>query len=98
VTDRKVGGGRPFNAFDIRSVPVAVTVFPAEIYRAPRSWGERTFDNLICWNEVDKGGHFAAWDQPQLFSQEVRSCSPRKSGLRSGHCVDQRHEKQRRSS
>jgi hypothetical protein len=57
---------------------------------------ERTFDNLIYWNEVDKVGHFAAWEEPQLFSQEVRSCSPRKSGLRSGHCVDQRHEKQRR--
>jgi pimeloyl-ACP methyl ester carboxylesterase len=66
-------GGGPFNAVDIRSVPIAVTVFPAEIYRAPRSWGERTFDNLIYWNEVDKGGHFAAWEQPQLFSQEVRA-------------------------
>jgi pimeloyl-ACP methyl ester carboxylesterase len=66
-------GGGPFDAVDIRSVPIAVTVFPAEIYRAPRSWGERTFDNLIYWNEVDKGGHFAAWEQPQLFSEEVRA-------------------------
>ena len=66
-------GGGPFNAFDIPTLPVAVTVFPAEIYRAPRSWGERTFGNLIWWNEVDKGGHFAAWEQPQLFTQEVRA-------------------------
>ncbi|MFG2045721.1 alpha/beta fold hydrolase [Dactylosporangium sp. NPDC048998] len=66
-------GGGPFNAFDIPTVPVAVTVFPAEIYRAPRSWGERAFGNLIYWNEVDRGGHFAAWEQPQLFSTEVRA-------------------------
>jgi len=50
-----------------------VTVFPGEIYRAPRSWGEKTFSRLIYWNEVDKGGHFAAWEQPQLFSEEIRA-------------------------
>src|SRR3712207_2228269 len=66
-------GGGPFDAFDIPTLPVAVTVFPAEIYRAPRSWGEQSFGNLIYWNEVDKGGHFAAWEQPQLFSEEVRA-------------------------
>jgi pimeloyl-ACP methyl ester carboxylesterase len=66
-------GGGPFDAFDIPTVPVAVTVFPAEIYRAPRSWGERAFGNLIYWNEVDEGGHFAAWEQPQLFATEVRA-------------------------
>jgi pimeloyl-ACP methyl ester carboxylesterase len=66
-------GGGPFDAFDIPTLPVAVTVFPAEIYRAPRSWGERAFGNLIWWNEVDQGGHFAAWEQPELFSQEVRA-------------------------
>jgi pimeloyl-ACP methyl ester carboxylesterase len=66
-------GGGPFDAFDIPTLPVAVTVFPAEIYRAPRSWGEQAFGNLIYWNEVDKGGHFAAWEQPQLFSDEVRA-------------------------
>ena len=66
-------GGGPFNAFDIPTLPVAVTIFPAEIYRAPRSWGEQSFGNLIYWNEVDKGGHFAAWEQPQLFSEEVRA-------------------------
>jgi pimeloyl-ACP methyl ester carboxylesterase len=66
-------GGGPFNAFDIPTLPVAVTVFPAEIYRAPRSWGEQSFGKLIYWNEVDKGGHFAAWEQPQLFSEEIRA-------------------------
>ncbi|RWK68356.1 epoxide hydrolase family protein [Mesorhizobium sp.] len=65
-------GGGPFNAFDIPTLPVAVTVFPAEIYRAPRSWGEKSFGNIIHWNEVDKGGHFAAWEQPELFSAELR--------------------------
>jgi pimeloyl-ACP methyl ester carboxylesterase len=48
-------------------------VFLAEIYRAARSWGEQSFGNLIYWNEVDKGGHFAVWEQPQLFSEEVRA-------------------------
>lgn len=66
-------GGGPFNAFDIPTLPVAVTVFPAEIYRAPRSWGAKSFGNLIHWNEVDKGGHFAAWEQPHLFSTELRT-------------------------
>jgi pimeloyl-ACP methyl ester carboxylesterase len=66
-------GGGPFNAFDIPTLPAAVTVFPAEIYRAPRSWGEKAFGNLIYWNEVDQGGHFAAWEQPRLFSEEVRA-------------------------
>ncbi|MFB6721086.1 epoxide hydrolase family protein [Kribbella sp. NPDC056345] len=66
-------GGGPFNAVPIPRVPVAVTVFPGEIYRAPRSWGEQTFGNLIHWNEVDRGGHFAAWEQPELLSRELRS-------------------------
>jgi pimeloyl-ACP methyl ester carboxylesterase len=66
-------GGGPFDAFDIPSVPVAVTVFAAEIYPAPRSWGEQAFGNLIYWNEVDRGGHFAAWEQPKLFTQELRA-------------------------
>ena len=55
------------------SIPVAVSVFPGEQYRAPRSWTERAYPNLIHYNEVDKGGHFAAWEQPQLFSEEVRA-------------------------
>ncbi len=66
-------GGGPFNAIEIPKVPVAVTVFPGEIYRAPRSWGEKNFHNLIYWNEVDKGGHFAAWEQPEIFASEVRA-------------------------
>jgi len=54
------------------SVPAAVSVFPGETYQAPRSWTERAYHNLIYYNKVDKGGHFAAWEQPQLFSREVR--------------------------
>ena len=53
------------------SLPVAVTVFPDEVYRAPESWARRAYRNLIYFNEVDKGGHFAAWEQPELFSREV---------------------------
>jgi pimeloyl-ACP methyl ester carboxylesterase len=55
------------------SIPVAVSVFPHEAYQAPRSWVERAYPNLIYFNEVDKGGHFAAWEQPQLFSEELRA-------------------------
>jgi pimeloyl-ACP methyl ester carboxylesterase len=55
------------------SVPAAFTVFPSEVYPAPRSWVERTFRNLIYFHEVDKGGHFAAWEQPEIFSEEVRA-------------------------
>jgi pimeloyl-ACP methyl ester carboxylesterase len=66
-------GGGPFNAFDIPNVPVAVTIFPGEIYRAPRSWAEKNFHKLIYWNEVDKGGHFAAWEEPELFAAELRA-------------------------
>ncbi|ALL67074.1 Epoxide hydrolase [Paraburkholderia caribensis MBA4] len=61
-----------FNAVDI-SLPTAITVFPGEIYQAPRSWAERCYHNLIYFNEVDKGGHFAAWEEPLLFAQEVRA-------------------------
>lgn len=55
------------------SVPVAVSVFPGEIYRAPRTWTERAYPTLYYFNEVDKGGHFAAWEQPQRFSAELRA-------------------------
>ncbi|QBR04379.1 epoxide hydrolase family protein [Paraburkholderia pallida] len=61
-----------FNAVDI-SLPAAVSIFPGEIYRAPRSWTERSYHNLIYFNEVNNGGHFAAWEQPELFSHEIRS-------------------------
>ena len=55
------------------SIPVAVSVFPGEQYQAPRSWAERAYPNLIYFTEVDRGGHFAAWEQPELFSREIRS-------------------------
>jgi pimeloyl-ACP methyl ester carboxylesterase len=55
------------------AIPVAVSVFPDELYPAPRSWAERAFPKLIHYNRVEKGGHFAAWEQPQLFSAEVRA-------------------------
>jgi len=55
------------------SIPVAVSVFPDEIYAAPRSWTERAYPKLIYFNKVDKGGHFAAWEQPKLFSAEMRA-------------------------
>ncbi|CAG9224729.1 Putative epoxide hydrolase [Paraburkholderia caribensis] len=55
------------------SVPAAVSVFPRENYQAPRSWTERAYHNLIYYNRLDKGGHFAAWEQPQLFAEEVRA-------------------------
>jgi pimeloyl-ACP methyl ester carboxylesterase len=61
-----------FNAKGV-SIPVAITVFPSEQYQAPRSWAERAYPNLIYFNEVDKGGHFAAWEQPQLFAEEIRA-------------------------
>ncbi|MEU6644595.1 epoxide hydrolase family protein [Saccharomonospora sp. NPDC046836] len=54
------------------SVPTAVSVFPDELYQTPRSWAEQAFPNLIHYNKVDKGGHFAAWEQPQTFSEEIR--------------------------
>lgn len=71
--DAAQGGGGPFNAVEITKVPVAVTVFPGEIYPAPKSWAERSFHKLVYWNVADKGGHFAAWEQPQLFAEEMRA-------------------------
>jgi len=62
-----------FDAKDI-SIPFAMTVFPDELYQAPRSWAERAYPkNLIHYNKVDRGGHFAAWEQPGLFSSEMRA-------------------------
>jgi pimeloyl-ACP methyl ester carboxylesterase len=61
-----------FNAKGV-SIPVAVTVFPGEQYEAPRSWTERAYPKLLYYNKVDKGGHFAAWEQPQLFAAELRA-------------------------
>ena len=61
-----------FNAKGV-NLPVAVTVFPGEQYQAPRSWAEEAYPNLIYFNEVDRGGHFAAWEDPELFTDEVRA-------------------------
>ena len=55
------------------SLPVAFTVFPDEIFKAPRSWAEQVYPNLIYFNEVDRGGHFAAWEEPELFATELRA-------------------------
>jgi pimeloyl-ACP methyl ester carboxylesterase len=61
-----------YNAADV-SIPAAVSVFPGENYQAPRSWTERAYHGLIYFNELDRGGHYAAWEQPQLFSSELRA-------------------------
>jgi pimeloyl-ACP methyl ester carboxylesterase len=63
-----------FSFFDVKnvSIPVAVSAFPDELYPAPRSWAERAYPNLIHYNKLDKGGHFAAWEQPELLSTELR--------------------------
>ena len=65
------GGG----FFDVRGVkiPVAVSVFPDEIYAAPKSWAEKAYPKLIYYNRLPRGGHFAAWEQPELFSEELRA-------------------------
>jgi pimeloyl-ACP methyl ester carboxylesterase len=61
--------------FDVRNVtiPVAVSVFPDEIYAAPKTWAEKAYPKLIYYNKLEKGGHFAAWEQPELFTQELRA-------------------------
>ena len=55
------------------SVPVAITVFPDDFYVSPETWARQAFKSLYYFNEVDRGGHFAAWEQPQLFSDEMRA-------------------------
>ena len=76
------GGG----FFDVRGVtmPVAVSAFPDEIYAAPKSWAERAYPKLIYYNKPDKGGHFAAWEQPQLFCGELRAAFQSLRSSRSG--------------
>jgi pimeloyl-ACP methyl ester carboxylesterase len=61
--------------FDVKGVdiPVGVTVFPDELYPAPRSWAEKAYPKLVHFNTVEKGGHFAAWEQPEIFSEEMRA-------------------------
>jgi len=81
LTNTAISGARLYwenkftSFFGVKGVPipVAVSVFPDELYPAPRSWAERAYPKLIHYNRLDKGGHFAAWEQPQLLSQEVRA-------------------------
>jgi pimeloyl-ACP methyl ester carboxylesterase len=55
------------------ALPVAMSVFPGEIFQAPRTWAEKVYPNLIYFNEVDRGGHFSAWEEPELFATEIRA-------------------------
>ncbi|MEA2912660.1 MAG: hypothetical protein QOJ15_4741 [Bradyrhizobium sp.] len=80
LTNTGVSSGRiywenKFSFFGVKgvSIPVAVSAFPDELYQAPRSWAERAYPKLIHYNKLDKGGHFAAWEQPKIFSEEVRA-------------------------
>ena len=64
-----------FDFFSVKgvSIPVAVSAFPDELYQTPRSWAERAYPKLIHYNKLEKGGHFAAWEQPKLFAEELRA-------------------------
>jgi pimeloyl-ACP methyl ester carboxylesterase len=80
VTNTGISSGRLYwentlGFFDVKgvSVPAAVSVFPRELYQAPRSWTEQAYPNLIYFNEVEHGNHFAAWQEPELFTTEVRA-------------------------
>jgi pimeloyl-ACP methyl ester carboxylesterase len=82
VTNTGVSSGRLYwenklGFFDVKgvsvSVPAALSIFPRELYQAPRSWAERAYPNLVYFNEVDAGNHFAAWQEPELFTTEVRA-------------------------
>jgi pimeloyl-ACP methyl ester carboxylesterase len=55
------------------AVPFGFTTFPGEIWRTPRSWVEASYPNVVYFNAVDRGGHFAAWEEPELFSTEIRA-------------------------
>jgi pimeloyl-ACP methyl ester carboxylesterase len=81
LTNTAVSGGRLYwenkgaSFFAVKGVvvPTAVSVFPDELYPAPRSWAEQAYPKLIHFNKLPKGGHFAAWEQAKLFSEEVRA-------------------------
>jgi pimeloyl-ACP methyl ester carboxylesterase len=80
VTDTGVSSGRLYwenklGFFDVKgaTAPAAVSVFPRELYQAPRSWTEQAYPNLVYFNELDRGNHFAAWQEPDLFCEEVRA-------------------------
>ena len=68
--DAPAAGGQPLPP---PTIPTAFTTFPGEIWRTPRSWAEKSYPNLTYFNEVDRGGHFAAWEEPELFSKELRA-------------------------
>jgi pimeloyl-ACP methyl ester carboxylesterase len=68
ATDKKIPLFNPKNV----SIPIAVSVFPDDVLPAPRSWVERAYPRLIHYNQLDKGGHFAAWEQPKLLVDEMR--------------------------
>ena len=65
--------GANFYAAAVGALPAAVILSPEEYVQAPRSWTEQAYHNLIYFNQAEKGGHFAAWEQPQLFSEELRA-------------------------
>ena len=80
VTNTGVSSGRLYwentlGFFDVKgvTVPAAVSIFPNELYQAPRSWTEQAYPNLIYFHQVDKGNHFAAWQEPELFTTEVQA-------------------------
>ena len=80
LTNTGISSGRLYwentlGFFDIKdvTVPAAVTVFPRELYQAPRSWTEKAYPNLIYFNEVPEGDHFAAWQEPTVFTSELRA-------------------------
>jgi hypothetical protein len=80
VTNTGMSSGRLYwentlGFFDVKgvTVPAAVSVFPRELYQAPRTWAEQAYPNLIYFNKVDRGDHFAAWGEPELFTSEVRA-------------------------
>jgi pimeloyl-ACP methyl ester carboxylesterase len=80
VTNTGISSGRfywentisPINAADL-SIPAAVTVFPSEIYQAPRTWAERAYHNLVYFHDAEKGGHYAAWEQPFVYAAELQA-------------------------
>jgi hypothetical protein len=79
VSSSRLYAENKYSFFAVKGVklPVAVSVFPDELYQAPESWARKAYPNLIHYNRLDQGGHFAAWEQPELLVNEVRT------GLRS---------------
>jgi hypothetical protein len=80
VTNTGMSSGRLYaentlGFFDVKDVkvPAAISVFPNELYQAPRSWAEQAYPKLIYFNEVDRGNHFAAWQEPDIFVNELRA-------------------------